>query len=86
MERPMSMVASRRERLRALENVGPGGMEARLRAGTLLKEIRDGELYKEDGFATWEAYLRERWELPEREAQKRIEMAEIRARLPELPA
>jgi hypothetical protein len=51
---------SRKERLRTLETDIRMNYEAFVRTGFALKEIRDDELYREDGFATWEAYLKTR--------------------------
>lgn len=50
----------RKQRLRTLEKSIRGTMEAFVETGNALKEIRDDELYKEDGFETWDAYLKQR--------------------------
>jgi hypothetical protein len=47
-----------------------------------LKEIRDDELHKEDGFATWTAYLKDRWDFSKRWADQTIEDAKVRDSLP----
>ncbi len=49
-----------------------------------VKEIRDDELYKEDGFETWEKYCRERWELSKQHVWRLITSAEYRERLPSI--
>src|SRR6516164_9199212 len=53
------MTVSRKQRLRTLENEIRKGMEEFYYTGMKLKEIRDDELYKEDGFETWERYCKE---------------------------
>ena len=57
-----TVTVSRKQRLRTLEKEIRSGMEEFYYVGMKLKEIRDEELYKEDGFETWEKYCRERWE------------------------
>ena len=49
---------SRKQRLRDCEKVLAEHMEEFVRVGLSLKEIRDERLYKEDGFETWESYLK----------------------------
>ena len=46
-----------------------------------IREIKDDELYKEDGFGTWESYCRERWELGKRHANQLILSAEYRNKI-----
>lgn len=50
----------RKQRLRTLEKSIRGTMEQFVETGNALKEIRDDELFKEDGFDTWDAYLKQR--------------------------
>lgn len=50
----------RKQRLRTLEKSIRGTMEQFVETGNALKEIRDDELFKEDGFETWDAYLKNR--------------------------
>lgn len=47
-----------------------------------MKEIRDYELYKEDGFQTWKQYCRERWELGDSLVRQLIAASELRQQLP----
>jgi hypothetical protein len=53
-----------------------------------LKEIRDNELYKEDGFETWYRYLRERigevFGIEKSQAHSLIACAQIRTKLPDI--
>jgi hypothetical protein len=60
-------------------------MEEFYYTGMKLKEIRDDELYKEDGFETWEKYCRARWQWSKQYAYRLILAAEYRAVLPEVP-
>jgi hypothetical protein len=46
-----------------------------VRSGEILLEIRDDELFKEDGFGTYEEYLRQ-WGCSEDEANELIRKAE----------
>lgn len=82
----MALTVNRKQRLRTLENEIRSGMEEFYYTGMKLKEIRDDELYKEDGFETWEAYCREKWEWSQRHALRLIEAAEYRAKLPSGPS
>ena len=75
-------MVSRKQRLRTLEKEIRSGMEEFYYTGMKLKEIKDDELYKEDGFETWEAYCRERWEWSRDYALKLISAAEYRKKLP----
>lgn len=79
----MANVASpRKQRLRTLENDIRSGMEEFYHTGMKLKEIRDDQLYKEDGFDTWETYCKERWEWSGSYALKLITASEYREKLP----
>ena len=81
----MALTVSRKQRLRKLENEIRSGLEEFYYTGMKLKEIRDDELYKEDGFGTWEKYCRVRWEYSRAHAHKLITASEYRAKLPALP-
>lgn len=50
-----------------------------------LKEIRDDELYKEDGFESWVEYLKQRWEMSQQQAWRLVEASEYRSKLPSTP-
>ncbi len=80
----MSQRDDRSDRLRTLVEDIHRRREAFDCAAMKLKEIRDDELYKEDGFATWEKYLRERWDLPENQVSQMIRSAEYRQMLREV--
>ena len=60
-------------------------MEEFYYTGMKLKEIRDDELYKEDGFETWEKYCREQWEWEARYVKRLITASEYREKLPSGP-
>ena len=77
-------VATRKQRLRTLEKEIRTGMEEFYYVGQKLKEIRDDELYKEDGFKTWEAYCRDRWDWSRDYAYKLITASDYRAKLPDV--
>jgi hypothetical protein len=77
-------VAATRERLRELEAEIRDGLESFFRTGMRLLEIRDRELYRADGFATWEDYCRTRWEWSHRHANRMITAADYRSALPSL--
>jgi len=62
------------------------GMEEFYYTGMKLKEIRDDELYKEDGFETWEKYCRVRWELSASRVRRLISASEYREKLPRVPS
>src|SRR5262245_45129535 len=79
------MTTTRKQRLRTLENEIRTGMEEFYYTGMKLKEIRDDELYKEDGFATWEAYCKERWEWSRQHVHRLITASEYREKLPASP-
>jgi hypothetical protein len=76
------LTASRKQRLRTLENEIRSGMEEFYYTGMKLKEIRDDELYKEDGFETWERYCRGRWEWDRNHVYRLITAAEYRQVMP----
>ena len=79
------LTASRKQRLRTLENEIRTGMEEFYYTGMKLKEIRDDELYKEDGFDTWERYCKERWEWSRQHVHRLITASEYREKLPVSP-
>jgi hypothetical protein len=78
--------AEKLERLWALASKIREGIEKRYAPGLMLKEIRDEELYKADGFKTWAAYCREQWGMERAEVDTLIRLAETRAVLPPPPA
>jgi hypothetical protein len=79
--------AARLERLQALEGEIRQGFEAFVRTGFALKEIRDEELFKEAGFATWDAYLKDRvgqeFGIERAHAYRLILCAQVRERVPD---
>jgi hypothetical protein len=62
-------------------------MEQFVETGNALKEIRDDELYREDGFDTWDAYLRDRvgldFGIEATQVRNLINAATIRPKLPD---
>jgi hypothetical protein len=78
----MPAITARKQRLRTLEKEIRSGMEEFYYTGVKLKEIRDDELYKEDGFETWEAYCRERWEWSRDRVGQLIAASEYREKIP----
>ncbi len=80
-------MASRKQRLRTLENSIRKNFESFVQTGMALREIRDDELFKEDGFEKWEHYLKQRvgdqFGIEMRHAQRLIQCAEIRPKLPD---
>jgi hypothetical protein len=53
--------------------------------GEDLKRIRDDQLYKHDGFTTWEEYCRQRWDWSGEHVRRLIVASEYRAVLPAPP-
>ena len=80
-----TVTVSRKQRLRTLEKEIRSGMEEFYYVGMKLKEIRDEELFKEDGFETWERYCKERWEWDRTYVHRLITASEYREKLPALP-
>ncbi|HUW30158.1 MAG TPA: hypothetical protein VM223_00945 [Planctomycetota bacterium] len=82
-----SMV-SREQRLRTLENRIRKNFESFVQTGMDLKEIRDDELFKEDGFEKWEHYLKQRvgedFGIEKSQVRRLIQCAEIRPKLPDM--
>jgi len=78
--------ATRKQRLRTLENQIRKNYEQFVHTGFALKEIRDDELYKEDGFDTWEQYLKDRvgeqFGIERTQAFQLILCAQVRPKLP----
>lgn len=76
----------RKQRLRTLEKSIRGTMEQFVETGNVLKEIRDDELYREDGFDSWEQYLKQRvgeqFGIEKVQALGLIQAAIIRPKLP----
>jgi|GEM_PF-4271071 len=77
-----TLTASRKQRLRKLENEIRSGMEEFYYVGMKLKEIRDDRLYEEDGFESFDRYCRERFEYAKSYVYNLISSAEYRAKLP----
>ena len=77
----------RKQRLRTLEKSIRGTMEQFVETGNALKEIRDDRLYEEDGFETWDAYLKQRvgedFGIEKTQVQRLINAAIIRPKLPD---
>ncbi len=82
----MALTVSRKQRLRELEKELRSGMEEFYYTGMKLKEIRDDELYKEDGFEMWDKYCGERFELSRSHVHKLIIASEYREKMPTLPS
>jgi hypothetical protein len=82
------LASDRPQRLRTLENEIRQNYEAFVTTGFALMEIRDDELYKEDGFPTWDRYLKERvgrdFGIEERQVYNLIACAQIRTKIPEV--
>lgn len=83
-----ALTVSRKQRLRTLENRIRKNFESFVQTGMDLKEIRDEELYKEDGFEKWSHYLKQRvgehFGIERSQVKSLIQCAEIRPKLPEL--
>ena len=69
-----------RRSLENLEKVIESGVESFLATGSALKEIRDQRLYRE-GFKTFEAYVKARWEFQKSYADKLIGSLEVKQNL-----
>ena len=80
-------LSDRKQRLRTLEKSIRGTMEQFVETGNALKEIRDEELYKADGFETWDAYLKNRvgeeFGIERQQVLNLITAATIRPKLPD---
>src|SRR3990167_1500392 len=84
MEQTMSAADSKiyteAERLRLVavsgldqqESIIAEGIRSFVVVGRALMEIRDGQLYKERGFPTFESYCRQRWEMNRGHANRLI--------------
>jgi hypothetical protein len=77
-----AIAVSRKKRLRALEDEICSGLEEFYYTGMKLKEIKDDQLYKEDGFETWEVYCKVRWEWSNSYVARLITSSEYREKLP----
>jgi hypothetical protein len=77
----------RKQRLRTLEKSIRGTMEQFVETGNALKEIRDDELYREDGFESWEQYLKNRvgevYGIEESQVRRLITASIVRMKLPD---
>ncbi len=65
------------ERLNELETVIAHNQECFCQIGQALKEIRDGRLYKQALFETFEAYTRARWDIGRSQAYRLIKSYEV---------
>lgn len=61
------------------------GLETFVEVGNALLAIRDGRLYREDGYGTFEDYCRERWSFTSEHARRLMRSAEIVMHLNETP-
>jgi hypothetical protein len=75
----------RRTRLKTLEAEIEQGMEKFYYVGMKLKQIKDEELYKDDGFKTFAEYVRKRWEWSRQHCDRLIQSAKIRGAIPSAP-
>jgi len=84
----MTITITRKQRLQTLENQICKNYEAFVATGRALKEIRDDELYRENGHDTWESYLKNRvaeeFGIESTHARRLIQAAAIRPKLPNL--
>ena len=69
-----------RRSLEKLEKVIESGVESFLATGSALKEIRDDRLYRE-GFKTFDAYVKARWEFQKDYANKLIGSSETKQKM-----
>lgn len=69
------------QNLRDLESVIERGRQTFIEVGIALMEIRDGRLYREDGYETFEEYSRERWGWNLRRTEQLMQAAEVVASL-----
>jgi hypothetical protein len=68
--------------LEQLEVVIEKGINSFIETGNALREIRDRRLYREQGFATFEDYCRERWKMSRIHAHRMIAAAGVVEMLP----
>jgi hypothetical protein len=66
-----------RSTLAELETVIRGGLGTFVEVGRALTKIRDGGLYKVDGYASFEAYTAHRWDIGKTRAYELIGAAEV---------
>jgi hypothetical protein len=78
------IVLSGKELLHALEAEIDADFEKFYHTGMKFKKIHDDELYKHDGYQTWEDYCRVRWDLSRDYVYKLMRAAEYRALLPDV--
>jgi hypothetical protein len=82
---PIEKAFQRWDRLQVLENELREAQRKRRQVGFALKEIRDNELYKEDGFETFENYLKhfaKDRDIDRRQLEKLLRYADIQSVLP----
>jgi hypothetical protein len=63
------------DRLVVLESIVSRGLQAYIAVGAALEEIRERKLYREQGFATFDDYCLQRWNMSARTAYQRIDAA-----------
>lgn len=63
--------------LAELERVISDGLRTFVEVGRALAKIRDGKLYQGEGFKSFEAYCRERWDFTRMRAHQLIQAAEV---------
>ena len=69
--------AGRKQRLLALEDRIRKAVEAEYSTYLQLKEIRDDELFKDDGYATWKAFCRKHLGMSADQVGKETLLAEL---------
>lgn len=67
--------------LAELERVISDGLRTFVEVGRALAKIRDGKLYQGEGFKSFEAYCRERWEMSRVQAHRLVKSAEVASNL-----
>ena len=70
------LTAAERGNLQSYEAIIEDGLQSFVEVGTALMQIRDGKLYR-DSHGTFEAYCKERWQLPRSHAYRFIDGAKV---------
>src|SRR5215207_8744429 len=65
------------DNLAACEQIIERGLTTFVEVGQALMRIRDGRLYKEAGYSSFELYCRERWQWGSRYANRQIAAAKV---------
>src|SRR6516165_4067809 len=63
--------------LAELEAVIANGLQTFIEVGRALLEVRDRDLYKDQGFHTFPDYCRERWKMSQPHAQHMIDASKV---------